>query len=135
MDEDLRAALFDDDEEFEELADDFVVAASAEPEEGYPEMFDFEAHMARLIAASEAEMARGEPRGWEDGITYQKVGRAIDEESFREHDELDDEPVRVTTEDQRFIDEQFEKVLYTALEICEVSCAFDRLWKTMIQMR
>lgn len=56
MDEDLRAALFEDaDEEgaFEELDDDFVAQAMVEPPAGD---FDFEAHMAKLLNKSAAAM-------------------------------------------------------------------------------
>lgn len=55
MDEDIRAALFDDaDEEggaFEELNDDFVSQAMTQPME---EDFDFDAHIAALIARRSA---------------------------------------------------------------------------------
>ncbi len=50
MDEDLHAALFDDADEigeFEELDDDFVMQVMEEPEQ--PD-FDFDAHIAALIA-------------------------------------------------------------------------------------
>ena len=55
MDEDLHAALFEDcDEEggtFEELDDDFVVQASQPPPQGDDTQdFDFDAHIARLLA-------------------------------------------------------------------------------------
>ena len=56
MDEDLRAALFedaDDDGAFEELDDDFVAQAMVEPPAGD---FDFEAHMAKLLNKSAAAM-------------------------------------------------------------------------------
>lgn len=47
MDEDIRAALFDENEEFEELDDDFVQQVLSEPVE--PD-FDFDAHIRDLIA-------------------------------------------------------------------------------------
>lgn len=50
MDDDLKAALFDGFDEngdFEELLDDFVVEVMKEPE--LPD-FDFDAHIAKLIA-------------------------------------------------------------------------------------
>ena len=50
MDKDIRAALFDgfDEEgEFEELQDDFMAQVMGEPED--PD-FDFDAHIAMLIA-------------------------------------------------------------------------------------
>ena len=49
MDPDIRAALFEDEDEeggFEALDDDFVMQVMQEPEK--PD-FDFEAHIARLI--------------------------------------------------------------------------------------
>jgi hypothetical protein len=50
MDDDLKAALFegaDEEGEFEELQDDFVVQVMNAPEEAD---FDFDAHIAELIA-------------------------------------------------------------------------------------
>ena len=54
MDADVRDALFDDAafEDCEELLDDFVIDASR-PAADEPEEFDFDAHVARLIAAAE----------------------------------------------------------------------------------
>lgn len=49
MDPDIRAALFEDEDEeggFEALDDDFVLQVMQEPEK--PD-FDFDAHIARLI--------------------------------------------------------------------------------------
>lgn len=49
MDEDIRAALFEDEDDegaFEPLDDDFVMQVMQEPEK--PD-FDFDAHIARLI--------------------------------------------------------------------------------------
>lgn len=50
MDDDIRAALFDDADElgeFEELQDDFVSQVIAAPEDS---TFDYDAHIAALIA-------------------------------------------------------------------------------------
>eukprot|EP00602_Paraphysomonas_sp_CaronLab_P007295 CAMPEP_0185035276 /NCGR_PEP_ID=MMETSP1103-20130426/26359_1 /TAXON_ID=36769 /ORGANISM="Paraphysomonas bandaiensis, Strain Caron Lab Isolate" /LENGTH=513 /DNA_ID=CAMNT_0027572283 /DNA_START=227 /DNA_END=1768 /DNA_ORIENTATION=+ len=65
MDEDLEKALFEAEEgDFEELLDDFVETAMAEPET--PD-FDYDAHIAALIARSEGQMMGGvAPRGWSD---------------------------------------------------------------------
>ena len=54
MDADVRDALFDDAafEDCEELLDDFVIDASR-PAADEPAEFDFDAHVARLIAAAE----------------------------------------------------------------------------------
>lgn len=82
MDEDLRAALFEDaDEEgaFEELDDDFVTQAMAEPT---VEDFDFEAHMAKLLNKSAAAM----------GLSGAKKGGALG-------------PVDEEDEDGEFFDE------------------------------
>jgi hypothetical protein len=66
MDEDLRAALFGDTDEFgefEELQDDFILEAMQEPI--VPD-FDFDAHVAGLIARSErAAQGVQAPRGWD----------------------------------------------------------------------
>jgi protein LTV1 len=64
MDEDIRAALFDDAEEFEELDDDFVTQIKEEPET--PD-FDFDAHIAKLMAMSEKATnleSKVAARGW-----------------------------------------------------------------------
>jgi hypothetical protein len=51
MDEDLKDALFcEDDDEYEELDDNFVIEALKQP--SLPD-FDYEAHIANLIAKSE----------------------------------------------------------------------------------
>eukprot|EP01031_Cornospumella_fuschlensis_P038185 gene38185-46397_t len=77
MDEDLKAALFDGYDsqgEFEELADDFVAQVMTETEE--PD-FDFDAHIASLIAKSENKLGiTSKARGWEGGMPqfYRKDG-------------------------------------------------------------
>ena len=64
MDADVRDALFDDAafEDCEELLDDFVVDASR-PADDEPEAFDFDAHVARLIAAAEGGGADADEDG------------------------------------------------------------------------
>ncbi|CAM9849130.1 unnamed protein product, partial [Phaeothamnion confervicola] len=66
MDDDIRGAIFGDLEDVEELDDDFVLQAAAAGEEGGDdggnggaEAFDFDAHVARLIAASEQRVGIG----------------------------------------------------------------------------
>ncbi|CAB9499745.1 LTV1 homolog (Saccharomyces cerevisiae) [Seminavis robusta] len=50
IDEDIEAALMGDNlEDFEEIADDFVLDAAREPEQGDEEAFDFDAHIAKLM--------------------------------------------------------------------------------------
>jgi hypothetical protein len=66
MDKDVYASLFegkDENGEFEELDDDFVTQAMIEPE--LPD-FDFDAHIASLIARSEQALGINKARGWED---------------------------------------------------------------------
>ena len=57
MDEDIREALFDPDCEVEGLDDDFVLQASGAHDTAEPEAedaFDYDAHIADLIARSES---------------------------------------------------------------------------------
>ena len=90
MDDDLRAALFDDADEggdiFEVLDDDFVSQVLEPPTK--PD-FDFEAHMAALIAQSERQTvgpALQAPRGWEQGEA--PLGRFLDRDSSRPGDTI-----------------------------------------------
>ena len=48
MDEDIRNALFEESEAFEELDDDFVTQVINQPAEDERD-FDFELHIAKLI--------------------------------------------------------------------------------------
>lgn len=115
MDEDIRNALFMDEDEdgvFEELDDDFILQASAEPEA--PD-FDFDAHIARLIAASERDLEKVPARKWDD-TTGKMVMKSIDEEEEEyEEDEFDDEGNSVVSslneEERLALDSQFEKTL------------------------
>ena len=60
MDADIRAAMFDADFDNGELWDDFVQRASAAPEGGVEaEAFDYDAHIARLVASSEKALKLG----------------------------------------------------------------------------
>jgi hypothetical protein len=89
MDEDLKAALFedvDDEGDFEELDDDFVDQVMQEPEE--PD-FDFDAHIANLLAKSERILGIKKARGWDDKEEMKKLTKKIDFEG--EEDEGEDE--------------------------------------------
>jgi protein LTV1 len=94
MDEDLRAALFsedaDEDNDFEELQDDFVAVAMQEPE--VPD-FDFDAHIAALIARSERNCMGDTsvaPRGWgKAGAPKGRIKR--NEEIGEEEEEVEEE--------------------------------------------
>jgi len=106
MDDDIRNALdFDGDEdgEFEELDDDFVIQVMAEPE--VPD-FDFDAHIARLIANSEKDLGYVPARAH---VTD------TDDDDFLDEDEESIESLhenkKVSDIQQAIIDEQFEKML------------------------
>ena len=104
MDDDLRAALFDDADEgggFEELQDDFVAQVMEEPV--VPD-FDFDAHIAELIARSEQSTQRATvgPRGWDSAQGQallkkgqMKRGRKGDDEYYEDDsdyvDDVDDD--------------------------------------------
>eukprot|EP01039_Chlorochromonas_danica_P007236 gene7236-8002_t len=96
MDEDLRAALFDGEDEegaFEELEDDFIQMVMTEPEA--PD-FDFDAHIANLIAKSEDKLGiRHKARGWEGsdamGLKPHRRGEAVYGIEEDEEEEEDDE--------------------------------------------
>jgi hypothetical protein len=81
MDKDVYAALFEGHDEnggFEELDDDFVAQAMTEPE--LPD-FDFDAHIANLIARSERMLGINKARGWEEGES-----EVVDEDEGNEED-------------------------------------------------
>ena len=121
MDPDLKAALFDDadeDGEFELLDDDFVsqvMTAPAKPD------FDWDAHMAMLLAKSE-ERCTGKPaRPWGDDsklIGYEKYLQENEEydsegeiESYDEND-YNEQDYAILSDDQRAkLDADFEKRL------------------------
>lgn len=85
MDEDLRAALFDDAEEgeFEELDDDFIQQAMEEPTA--PD-FDFDAHLARLLNASETQLGIRNT----NTRNNRAMGGGIDEDDDEDGDEFPD---------------------------------------------
>lgn len=85
MDPDIRAAMFDPSYEAEELEDDFVLQASQAPQ-GTEEDggFDYDAHIARLIAASERRVFVGHEEADDDddedscGQTARTAGKGGD---------------------------------------------------------
>lgn len=128
MDSDLAAALFeheDDEGEFEELQDDFVLSVMQEPE--VPD-FDFDAHMARLIALSERRTQPSksgqEARGWESKGSKkgEEEGEDDDDEDedgyFSDTFSADEEGVgssgphrKKSVTEKRISDERFETLL------------------------
>jgi hypothetical protein len=121
MDEDLRAALFDGfDEEgnFEELDDNFVDQVMKEPE--VPD-FDFDAHIANLIAKSERMLGISKARGWDDEDAKRLVRKVDYPDEFSEGDEVESwqEEEDYDREDYKslpnkqadFTDEQLEELL------------------------
>jgi len=109
MDDDLRAALFDDADEgggFEELQDDFVAQVMEEPD--VPD-FDFDAHIAELIARSEQSTQRATvgPRGWDSAQGQallkkgqMKRGRKGDDEYYEDDSEDDSDYVDDVDDDE-----------------------------------
>lgn len=119
MDADLHAALFDDVDEtgegFEELDDDFVAQAMAPLET--PD-FDFEAHMAKLLAMSANSLGipKSKARGWDDAEGKQLL-EALNEED-EEFDEDNEDLSWGTDEDEDgeghdgdANDEEFEQLM------------------------
>lgn len=107
MDEDMEEALFGSDGDegaeeeggvggmFEELNDDFILQAGRELDsegEGAGGGFDFEAHMAMLIAKSEKSLGWAPARGWEDG-ELEKLQQLIPHKDLEGYDtdEVDDD--------------------------------------------
>lgn len=131
MDEDLHAALFDDDVmfgegndcAFEEINDDFVSSAMAEPET--PD-FDYDKHIAELIERSRRGTDKNTqgPRGWEDrfqdGTKNIKhfdedsdevesfYGSENDDEINKQRCQNDD--ARWNSSFQRQVEDQFDKI-------------------------
>lgn len=83
MDEDIRDALFgNNQEDFEELADDFITEALKEPEQ--PD-FDYEAHIANLLLKSERSMGIATAaRGWDNNDDDLEEFEYEDDEEFEE---------------------------------------------------
>jgi protein LTV1 len=110
MDEDLRAALFDDaDEEgeWEELDDDFVQQVIVEPEGTEP--FDYDAHIAKLLARSENMETNQKPRGWDED---DESGEELEDPREVLEDPREVQAYRdMLPEEQRFLEEQFDKTM------------------------
>ncbi|KAJ0398051.1 hypothetical protein P43SY_009988 [Pythium insidiosum] len=105
MDDDLREAL-NHDEYFEELNDDFVLqAAQEDPEADGADGFDYDAHIAKLMAA-----ASGVPK-FKGDLTDDEDDEELsdlEDDELGEEDEMDDAD---KTEHQRTLDEAFEKLM------------------------
>jgi protein LTV1 len=116
MDEDLRAALFDGEDEegdFEELLDDFVIEHMKAPD--VPD-FDFDAHIAALIERSESKL-NAKPntiaRGWENenNNNSDNDDEEYDSDVFSDiDDDLSDDGVEVKKISSA-AEKQFEKTL------------------------
>ncbi|CAE7442124.1 unnamed protein product, partial [Symbiodinium microadriaticum] len=114
MDEDLADALFGEGEEFEELDDDFVGQAMTQPA---ADDFDYDAHIANLIARSEGQLAPGgqKPRGWSEDDGEEEEDNdgsdvsSYDEGEYSTQGRSGDKPEE--GEYRQLIEEQFEKTL------------------------
>lgn len=127
MDDDMQAALFGEDDEFdtfEELQDDFVLEVMQEPE--IPD-FDFDAHIAMLIKRSE-RMALG----ISDGKNEEDEDEVFSEMDGDDHTLTTETRNRygkykhVSHEQQAIIDAEFENTLleYDDEEIGDIEHAF-----------
>lgn len=93
--------------------------ASEAPAEPPTDGFDFDAHIAKLIAASEMDMkSELPPRGWEDGVDMSRIirrpkhGQIGDDEEFFE-DEFEDDGKfdgEVAAAADPLLEEQFAEV-------------------------
>mmetsp|Transcript_19075 Transcript_19075/g.19816 ORF Transcript_19075/g.19816 Transcript_19075/m.19816 type:complete len:568 (+) Transcript_19075:20-1723(+) len=121
MDDDLRDALFGEDGDFEQLDDDFVSSAMSEP--AAPD-FDYEAHIAMLIAKSEGYVAgqNTNARGWnkhEDQDDDQDEGEddedgevsSYNPEDYEEDHQTSHPHSKTSSEYMKLIEEQFEKTM------------------------
>ncbi|KDO22292.1 hypothetical protein SPRG_12132 [Saprolegnia parasitica CBS 223.65] len=108
MDEDLREALTNEDA-FEELNDDFMLQAAEDngEDDGAADGFDYEAHIAKLMAAADGiPKYRGNLSDDEDDDELD----SDDEEEFSDDD--DDDAYGESKDDaQRALDEAFEKLM------------------------
>lgn len=103
MDDDIWGILSGQVEEYEELDDDFVLQAAQEPEAGDTEAFDFDKHIAHLIAASEREV------GIRRVQDYSDLGEGSEVESLSEVEEEGPAPSRGVEGDR--MDLQFAAAL------------------------
>ncbi|TMW58941.1 hypothetical protein Poli38472_007086 [Pythium oligandrum] len=103
MDDDLREALVNNDA-FEELDDDFMAQAAAEdPDDNAADGFDYDAHIAKLMAA-----ASGVPKfkgNLTDSEDEEFDSDEDDEDDFSDLEGID------RTEHQRALDDAFEKLM------------------------
>lgn len=92
MDDDIANALFDYEEgEFEEILDDFCVTAAQEPEDGgdEPDLFDFDAHIERLIEKARMEENGGQKVAPEDHEAWKQSTK--DFEGFKPYKKHEDD--------------------------------------------
>ena len=118
MDEDIRAALFDDcdenGEKFEELQDDFIVEAMADNGD---KDFDFDAHIARLIARSEnlIEPAKKRNAHFADDVDeefYLEEGEEVEEDEDADNNSKDGSAVApISQGDRDFLEKQFAQTI------------------------
>lgn len=129
MDDDIEQALMGDFDaaDFEEIADDFVFEAAAEPEAGDKEAFDFDAHIQKLMDdAKKQRLDRVGPVEGHDfdaqdrdffskGKALHAVGEADEDDSlFGTGTTLDVTPGVVSSlkpDEERALCEQFEQAL------------------------
>ncbi|GLD94773.1 hypothetical protein PINS_up003397 [Pythium insidiosum] len=105
MDDDLREAL-NHDEYFEELNDDFVLqAAQEDPDADTADGFDYDAHIAKLMAA-----ASGVPK-FKGDLTDDEDDDDDEELSDLEDDDENEMDDADKSEHQRTLDEAFEKLM------------------------
>lgn len=114
MDAEVRAALFEDDEDFEELADDFVIDANQQGEDD-DEPFDYEAHIAALMR--EAEIEGGEEEEEEEHDHSATGGGAVTdvddafEAALAEYDSDEEEERHLVEHDDEFFEEMLDETL------------------------
>lgn len=119
MDKDLYAALFEDADsegEFEVLDDDFVSQVIQEPET--PD-FDFDAHIAKLIAMSEQNTSKVKARGWSDKESRELLKKRINKKGgdefvfydIEEEEEEEDYEEECPELVGGALDAQFEKLM------------------------
>jgi protein LTV1 len=143
MDDDVAQALFDyEDGEFEEILDDFCLTAAEEPENAgdEPDVFDFDAHVERLIEKARMEengglrVAPEDHEAWkrsamefqgfkpfkkdendvEDGIDYDNDNVRGDVDEFDLESEIDMNPgvmAKLNPEEEKALCQKFEQTL------------------------
>lgn len=116
MDDDIRAALFDEvdenGEKFEELQDDFITHAMVG---GGEEDFDFDAHIAQLIARSENMIGKSPFKGGRSKVEvndedeFEEYFDDEDEEDGYEDDTSSGVVAPISQGNRELIEKQFEK--------------------------